>query len=80
MNVILLNVPLHPFLAERLDEYKERYYSFAEKYLPKATLINHSNMDIPEQGFGDLLHLNYKGAGIYSQYLKKYGFTPLPNQ
>ena len=74
IDLILQHTPIHPFLKEELEENKYDYYSLAEQKLPKAKIVDHSNMDIPEYGFGDLDHLNHKGARLYSEYLKKNGF------
>ena len=75
IKLYLLNTPIHPILENGLEEYKDYYYSFIEQNLPKATIINHSKMIIPEYGFGDLEHLNHKGAKMYSEYLKEHGFS-----
>ena len=74
VNLILLNVPIHPMLKEEQEEYTKYYYLLAQQKLSKATIINHANIDIPEYGFFDLVHLNYKGAKLYSEYLKKHSF------
>ena len=74
VDLILLAVPIHPLMEQNLAKYKDYYYSFAEQKLPKAKLINHLMMDIPEYGFADLGHLNYKGSKLYSEYLQKFGF------
>ena len=70
INVILLNAPIHPMFEESQEAYKGYYNLLAEHEMPNATIINHSNMNIPESGFGDIRHLNFKGAEIYSEYLK----------
>jgi hypothetical protein len=78
IDLILLNVPLHPLLNNELEKNKKYYYSFAQQKLPKAKIINHSNKFIPEYGFSDLDHLNYKGAKLYSEYLTRNGFSQSP--
>jgi len=79
IDLILLNTPIHALKQEAEEKYKDYYYSFAEHQLPETVIVNHTNMDIPEYGFGDLEHLNYKGAQIYSEYLKEHGFLSFPN-
>lgn len=69
LNFILLTTPIHPLLEERLDGYKDHYAEFVEEKLPNALVINHSSLTIPEDGYGDLGHLNHQGARIYSKYL-----------
>ncbi len=77
VKVILLATPIHPILESGLAKYKDHYYSFAEQQLHGAVLINHSSFDIPESGYYDLEHINHKGATLYSEYIKQYGFASL---
>lgn len=82
VRLVLLNVPIHPITEKGLDGYKDHYYELAAEWMPNATLINHSDMYIPDFGYGDLEHLNYKGAEIYTTYLREIsienGFRPNP--
>ena len=70
---MLLNVPIHPILEDAEEGYKDHYYALVAEQMPNAILINHSDMSVPDSGFGDLGHLNYKGAAIYTAYLRKLG-------
>lgn len=74
LSLILLNTPIHPYLEKNSSELVQKYYDFPQIYIPKAKIINHSNFEMEEEGFGDISHLNYKGAKIYSEFLKKTRF------
>ena len=71
LRFILLTPPIHPLLEENQTKYKVHYSSFVEENMPNAILINHSSYPIPDFGFGDLAHLNYRGASLYSSYLSQ---------
>lgn len=73
--LILLHTPTHPLFKNKKEEFEDIYHLLVEQQLPKATLVNHSNMELPEYGFADLIHLNSEGAKFYSEYLKAYGFS-----
>lgn len=73
IKLILLSLPIYNIPNKNCTKYNEFYKSFAKKNLNKAILINHSNFELPEISYGDLGHLNYKGAKIYSKYLKSSG-------
>lgn len=70
VQLMLLAPPIHPKLDSIQTPLKEKYNHFAKHNLPNAMLINHSDLKLPEDHFRDLDHLNYKGAKIYSEYLK----------
>jgi hypothetical protein len=73
IQLVLLNVPSHPIQREAQAGYAHRYKALAEERMPNALFINHVNVEIPDSGFADLEHLNYKGAAIYSAYLREMG-------
>lgn len=71
-DVILINSPVRISKAKE-NRYFPAYLDFARTYLPDATLLNHASLEIPINGFADATHLNYHGAGYYSNYLKDQG-------
>ncbi|PCJ55380.1 MAG: hypothetical protein COA79_20870 [Planctomycetota bacterium] len=75
--LILLNTPIHPIAEKDHAPLKPFYFSVVKDKLPKAALINHSNMYLPEEYFSDLDHLNFKGAKFYSEWLLKFGYVNL---
>ena len=80
VNLILLNTPTHSLIRKRQDKYKTHYFSFAKQNMPEAVILNHSDIFIPEEGFGDPEHLNRKGAKFYSEYLKKHKLFDLTDK
>jgi hypothetical protein len=76
VDLILLKTPIHEMKQAIENIYIDRFYSLVEEKMPEATIIDHSRVAIPDEGFGDLEHLNFKGAEIYSEYLKEHGFFP----
>ena len=77
IELILLKTPIHELKQEFEDIYMNRFSALIEEQLPNATIIDHSRVEIPEEGFGDLEHLNAIGAELYSDYLKEHGFVTL---
>jgi len=79
VDLVLLNAPMYVLNYSNIEKTIKNYYLFAEQKLPKVKIINHSNFSIPDFGYRDLSHLNYRGAKLYSEYLRKHGFNILPN-
>jgi len=75
INLILLKTPIHELKQDIEDVYIDRFSSFVMNQMPEATIIDHSQVEIPEEGFGDLEHLNQIGAEIYSEFLREHGFV-----
>jgi hypothetical protein len=71
--VILLNTP--KYLSNIDVRYKMYYFNFAKEYLKNAKLVDHSDIKMPAGSFADINHLNFKGAEIYSQFIKNCGFN-----
>ena len=81
LTLVLLNVPSHDILTTRQNNLKERYYRFASEHMPKALLVNHTEMKLPDNYYADLAHLNHLGAKVYSEYLKENGLkSNLPEE
>tara|TARA_R110000868_G_scaffold193350_1_gene438177 strand:- start:4836 stop:5714 length:879 start_codon:yes stop_codon:yes gene_type:complete len=74
IKLILLNTPIHPLLDSIQTPLKKSYHEFAEKKLPKALLVNHSNFKLAEEYYRDLDHLNSRGANLYTRFIKANGF------
>lgn len=69
IKLILLHTPMHPLLIDKLEYRKASYYDFVSQRMPEAEIINHSRFELPESFYGDINHLNYKGANVYSKFL-----------
>jgi hypothetical protein len=64
---VLLNTPT--YMPEKygnipmLNDYYNTYFS-------DITYLDYSDFPLPDEGYGDIGHLNYKGAEIFSQWLE----------
>ena len=66
ITVIFIHTPMHNKLND--DNYYNKYY--LENY-SNIKFYDFRNMHFPDSCFGDLDHLNYKGAKAFSEYLEK---------
>lgn len=74
--LILLNAPVYD-----ADKFTERR-KFAQKMvnsLPEFTYVDLSNVPLADSCYGDIAHLNYRGAVLFSRYLQSNGIVPLPD-
>jgi hypothetical protein len=44
---------------------------FRDTYLPGIKYVDYSAFPLPDSCYGDAVHLNYKGAEIFSKYLQE---------
>lgn len=80
IKLILVNTPLHKEALNKYKvEYKNHYCEFYALNMPEASLINHASFNMPDVGFADAYHLDYKGAKIYTEYLMQTGFAENTN-
>ncbi|MDD5673964.1 MAG: hypothetical protein PHC61_07375 [Chitinivibrionales bacterium] len=71
VKLILLNTPKHPSFIRKLNlNLCKYYYDFYKNSLSSNMLMDHSQFFIPDSGFGDGIHLNWKGAKLYSTKIK----------
>jgi len=76
IKLILVNTPMHAeALKKDTKAHKTYYCEFYASNMPEASLLNHTNFDMADSGFGDAYHLNFKGAKIYTDYLMKTNFA-----
>ena len=66
VELILFNSPTYN--SEKFGN-KFALMDFYNKYFSEIKYLDFSDFDIPEYGYGDIGHLNYKGAEIFSRYL-----------
>jgi hypothetical protein len=69
LNISFIRSPTHPKWIGRENEF--HYKRIKKIYFPNIKLIDMINFKLKNQEFGDLQHLNYKGATKYSLYLNK---------
>jgi len=67
IELILLNSPIYNCEIYGNKKNLSDYYN---RYLPKIKYLDFSDYNLPRYGYGDIEHLNYKGAEIFSQYLE----------
>lgn len=66
VRLILLNTPKYPLYNENVNqEIRQNWISFREK-LQGDSLLDFSEMVLPDSCFGDMTHLNYRGAELFS--------------
>ncbi|MDR0370332.1 MAG: hypothetical protein LBH80_00530 [Prevotellaceae bacterium] len=67
VELILLSTP------DKLEVYggNELANDFHEAYLPDVKYMDYSTFHLPDSCYGDVTHLNYRGARIFSQYLQE---------
>lgn len=68
IELILINTPI--FQAEQYG-YPNELSGFYYQYLQGTTYFNYSSFHLPDSCYGDINHLNYKGAEFFSHYLYK---------
>jgi len=55
----------------------DQFYSYYSNHFSHITFLDMHNFYIPDNGFGDLAHLNHQGAKIFSEYIENQGITQL---
>jgi hypothetical protein len=68
VKLILINPPTYkPEVYGSIDKLNEYY----DTYLSGTTYMDYSAFPLPDSCYGDIGHLNYKGAKIFSTYLQE---------
>jgi hypothetical protein len=67
VKLILFNSPIY-----NPDKYgnKTALTKYIDNYLSEIKYLDFSDFALPVDGYGDIIHLNYKGAEIFSRYLE----------
>jgi hypothetical protein len=66
--LILINTPVYkPEIYESIDKLNDFY----DTYLSGVKYLDYSAFPLPDSCYGDIGHLNYKGAQIFSKYLQE---------
>jgi hypothetical protein len=69
VELILINSPMYK--PEVYSDPDRRWKDFHATYLPGVTYLDYSAFPLPDSCYGDIQHLNYKGARIFSKYLQE---------
>lgn len=70
VKLILINCPIY-----KVDRYMERvrFDSLRTALFPGVDYLDFSAFPLPDRCYGDITHLNYRGAEIFSTYLQTHG-------
>lgn len=70
IKLILINTPKHKSYTESIKPHIKFYKQIFKNVLEKDSLLDFSQMSFSDSCFADVSHLNYKGASIFSKFLK----------
>lgn len=71
VKLVLLNPPKHKSYNERVNHEIRQLWLDVRNSLPADSLLDLSGFLMPDSCFGDLSHLNYKGASVFSHHLNE---------
>ena len=71
IDLILLNTPKSTFLRQSYDPKAIEYWRYVGKELCRSTIMDYMDYGLPDDCYGDLIHVNYKGAEIFSRHLAR---------
>jgi hypothetical protein len=71
VKLVLFNTPKHIFYNTNIDRTIKQNWLTVRNSLPGDSLLDLSTLNFPDSCFGDLTHLNYIGAKVFSEYLNE---------
>lgn len=71
IKLVLLNTPKHKSYYRNVDEDILEIWYDTRNLLERDSLLDLSDYELPDSCFGDLSHLNYRGADQFSRYLNE---------
>lgn len=71
VKLVLFNPPKHRSYNETLNPAARQLWLDVRNSLPSDSLLDLSGFMMPDSCFGDLSHLNYRGARVFSQHLNE---------
>lgn len=77
VKLILINTPKRFELLEYSKYGVKEFYRFYDTKYNNIDFIDMSNLDLPDESYGDFVHLNIKGSAIFSNLLKDEGLDSL---
>lgn len=77
IQIIFVNTPKHPMLIQKRPNYVKQFYAFYNKNFATVLFLDFSKIKMPDSYYGDLTHLNFKGAKFFSEKLEREGITRL---
>lgn len=71
VELILFSTPKYKSYNENIDDNIKQIWRQVRNSLPLDSLADFSAFILPDSCYGDLTHLNYKGAEVFSKYLNQ---------
>ena len=71
IKLVLLNTPKHIYYNSNIPEAIRQNWISVRKSFSRDSLLDFSTFSLPDSCFGDLTHINAKGAKIFSLYLNE---------
>lgn len=71
VDLVLFNPPKHKSYTENLDPEIKQLWLDVRHSLPADSLLDMSAFPMPDSCYGDLSHINYRGAKVFSEYLNE---------
>ena len=75
VELILFNTPVYTDAIPAAVV--EEFYKYHKSHYSDVTFIDCSNFDLDDSHYADVKHLNYKGAKIFSEFIKQNGLSKL---
>ncbi len=75
VRLVLLNPPKHQSYNDNVNPGIRQLWLDVRNSLPSDSLLDLSGFLLPDSCFGDLSHLNYKGAMVFSHHLNEILFS-----
>ena len=71
IKLVLLQTPKHKYYTTNVNKEIKNNWLSVRNSLSQDSLLDLSTLILPDSCYGDITHLNYKGAKIFSEYLNK---------
>lgn len=71
IDLFLINTPKRDELLKYKQYGVTQYYEYYEKTLYDVKFLDFSKISMPDEYYGDLVHLNFRGAEYFSKIFKK---------
>lgn len=73
VHLILVDTPKYNPGNQMIEQIK--FHTLLKEYLPEFDYIDYVSFPLPNDCYGDVTHLNYKGAELFSRYLQENGIA-----
>jgi len=67
LQLIFFNMPSYPTKA--IIEGNHHLHKFVDEYFPDVPFLDYELLQLPDSCYGDVSHLNYRGAGVISKII-----------